>query len=245
MPLQKRLLIFSCNDCKEVMKRIPKLLILMEEVKKQLENVKDQNNQINPAIPTMSTKKYSEALIVIHKDKKQYSTVTKKVIENQINPSTIGAQVSRVKYIRDGGVAISCTTKEDINNLSQNITQRMKDKYELKVPERKNPKLKIMNLEKKMTEDRDILIENIVLQNGLRLNENRSMKVISIYEDKRNRSHSVILEIDLNTHINRYLKEKCYTLGGENADFLIMLTLFSATNAGNLAICREIVQTMK
>lgn len=209
MPLQKRLLIFSCDNCKEVIKGIPKLLLLMEDVKKQLEYVKNQNSQITPPLPTMSTKKYSEVvrktqeevIVVIPKDKKQDSTTTKKDIEEQIDPSTIGAQVSRVKYIRDGGVAISCTKREDINKISQNITQKMNNKYEIKVPEKKNPKLKIINLEKKMTENQDILLENIVLQNGITTDEgNKSMKVIKIYEDKRKKSNTVILEVDLNTY---------------------------------------------
>lgn len=76
MPLQKRLLIFSCDNCKEVIKSTPKLLILMEDVKQTLASIKDQNGQ-TPPLPVMPIRKYSEVvgkntdevLVVMPKDK--------------------------------------------------------------------------------------------------------------------------------------------------------------------------------
>lgn len=76
--------------------------------------------------------------------------------------------MSRVKFIRDGGVAITCSKKQDISNISHTIKEKMKNGYEIKVPEKKNPKIKIINLEKKMIEDHEVLIERIILQNSIK-----------------------------------------------------------------------------
>lgn len=199
MPLQKRLLIFSCDSCKEVLKKIPTLVTLLEDVKHHLASMNSSNSQC-----PVSTQKYSEVIkkkqeviVIKPKDKNKGSSSTKKAIEEQIDPKSIGAEVSKIKFVREGGIAISCTGRDDITNISNSIRDKMSRDYEIKVPEKKNPRLKITNIEKKLMQNYDTLIESIILQNGITTEENqRVMKVLSTYEDRRRKLNVAIVEVD-------------------------------------------------
>lgn len=220
MPLQKKMLFFACDDCKCVLKNIPKLVLLMEEVKEQLRDIKSSNpNQLQQPLRVPYSeitqrkkhedpvKKNEEVIVVKPKDKQQDSLTTKKAIERQINPSSIGAEVSRVKFVRDGGIAISCTKKDDIKNISHNIRDKMSTEYDIELPEKKNPKIKIINIEKHLVEDHDVLIETIILQNRLKTEEDKLLKILHCYEDKRRKTETVILEVDPKTYDQLNQKE--------------------------------------
>ncbi|CAG9833250.1 unnamed protein product [Diabrotica balteata] len=88
---------------------------------------------------------------------------------NKINPCNLGVGVSEVKYIRDGGVAIRCTGngKENVQDVCNNIKMSLGQSYDVKVPEKMNPRIVVVNLDKKDIEDEDLLIEKIVVQNGI------------------------------------------------------------------------------
>lgn len=201
MPLNKRTLIFACDGCKVVVKKIPSIISLIEELKQQIENMNVKETSTHVKTFSEVVKKTREEVIVIKpKNREQGSSATRKAIEKQVNPGTIGAEVSRVRFVRDGGVAISCKKREDIKNISEKIKKHMSDDYEINVPEKKNPRVKITNIEKKLTEDEDTLIETIVLQNNITTDKNRIMKVIATYEDKQRKSETVIMEVDHETY---------------------------------------------
>lgn len=211
MPLQKRTLIYACENCKDVLKKVPSLIVLMEEVQKQL-TIANRTNTTRVPLPLPQTprqmqyneavkKKVVEEVIVIKpKDKTQDSLKTKKTIEEKINPTAIGAGVSRVKYVRDGGIAISCTKKEDIKNLSENIKKKLSKEYEINIPQKKNPKLKVVNIETKLIENPETLIETIIKQNSINTEEDtRVLKILNAYEDKKRKTGTIIVEVDQNT----------------------------------------------
>lgn len=215
MPLQKRLLIFACEECKEVLKKIPSLLQIMEEVKKQLVNV--GNTGLQP--PSMPVMKYSEkvkrrpeeVIVIKPKDKKQESLVTKKAIEEQINPSEIGVGISQVKFVREGGVAISCARAQDVENMSHSVENKMSKEYEVKIPERKHPRLKIINIEKALIDDQDVFIEKMIIQNGITVQEEeRKINILTSYEDKRRKTGVAIVEVDEETYKQISKKDVLY-----------------------------------
>ncbi|KAJ8936096.1 hypothetical protein NQ318_004943 [Aromia moschata] len=110
-----------------------------------------------------------------------------KVIEDKINPTILGVGVNKIKYVKEGGVAISCSKEQYIQNISESIKRKMGEEYEIKIPEKKNPKIKIFNIEKKSLEDPDVLIENIVIQNVICTPADlySIMKILSNYENRR------------------------------------------------------------
>lgn len=218
MPIQKRTLIYACNGCKDVLKKIPSFINLMEEVGKQLSTVAEMNKaQMSLTLPPMKCaevakkKKVEEVVVIKPKDKTQDSSKTKKVIEEKINPIALGAEVSRIKYVREGGVAISCTNKEDLKNISENIEKKLNKEYKINIPEKKNPRLKVINIEKKLIGDLEKLIDSIVIQNNIDTNEDtKIVKILSAYEDKKRKTGTIILEVDHNTYKLINKKEVLY-----------------------------------
>ncbi|CAH1974120.1 unnamed protein product [Acanthoscelides obtectus] len=201
MPLQKRTLLYACVNCKDVLKKIPNLVIFMEDIKKQLA---DKSTTTPVPIPIQQSqysdvlkKRCEEVIVIKPKDKTQDSSKTKKVVEEKINPAEIGVGVSRVKYVKEGGIAISCTKKEDITNISENIKEKLDKEYEINIPKKKNPKIKVISIQQKYIETPDTLIETIIKQNGISTAEDeRVLKIISAYEHKSKKYGIIILEVD-------------------------------------------------
>ncbi|KAL3273927.1 hypothetical protein HHI36_015352 [Cryptolaemus montrouzieri] len=106
---------------------------------------------------------------------KQKSVVTKSKIEN---PSALGVGVSRIKYIKNGGIAISCKNKQDMKNISEDIHEKLRNEYEVEIPKKK----------KEMTADKEKLINNILLQNGLgTFADQRIIEILTLYDNKKKR----------------------------------------------------------
>ena len=92
---------------------------LCRMLKKEIEDLqsarKYENNRIgyNEAV-----KKSTPEVLVVKPKKTQESSKTRQIIEEKVDPSSLGVGVARVKYVRDGGVAISCNKQEDVRNIS-------------------------------------------------------------------------------------------------------------------------------
>ncbi|KAL3278070.1 hypothetical protein HHI36_013414 [Cryptolaemus montrouzieri] len=88
-----------------------------------LKNIKLTLNESSIIKYSDAVKKSSQETIVEKPKKDQQSSATKLEIQNKIDPSTLGIEVTKVKHTRNGGVAISCTNKEDVKNISENIKE--------------------------------------------------------------------------------------------------------------------------
>ncbi|KAL3290228.1 hypothetical protein HHI36_023585 [Cryptolaemus montrouzieri] len=49
----------------------------------------------------------------------------------------------------------------------KDIQEKLENEYEFEIPKKKNPRIKIIGLKREMTADKEKLINNIILQNGL------------------------------------------------------------------------------
>ncbi|KAG5877010.1 hypothetical protein JTB14_021906 [Gonioctena quinquepunctata] len=72
-------------------------------------------------------------------DTEQTSILTRRKLEEAVNPCTLGATVSKVKNVRQGGVAIKCSNQEEIKTICENVQTQIGTDYEVKAPKKKNP----------------------------------------------------------------------------------------------------------
>lgn len=152
-------------------------------------------------------KKSSEVLVVKPK-RVQESIVTRTQIEEKIDPGAIKAGVSKMKFLRDGAVAISCERKEDLVSVSDSIRRQFGGEFEIKIPEKRCPRIKIINVEEKMLASESDFIEKIVLQNAITTTEaERKISVVTHFKGKRGKE-SVVLEVDSCTYSLIQKKEK-------------------------------------
>lgn len=106
-----------------------------------------------------------------------------------------------MKFIMDGGVAISCGCDgKDLVAISETIKNQLGKDYEVIIPQKKCPKVKIVNIEGKLLNDREDFIDKIVLQNAINTDmSHRKISVITHYKGNQGKE-SVILEVDPNTY---------------------------------------------
>jgi hypothetical protein len=113
-----------------------------------------------------------------------------------------------MKYIKEGGVAISCDMNEDLINVSKSIKEQLGEDYEVKIPEKKCPQIKIVNVDIKMLANEDDFLEKIILQNGITTEDSqRELTLVKHYKGKQEKE-SVILEVDPITYSLMQKREK-------------------------------------
>ncbi|XP_056646411.1 uncharacterized protein LOC130451426 [Diorhabda sublineata] len=167
----------------------------IDELKKKL-----ANGQVDYSLAVKKQKE--EVIIVKPKDSAQTSESTKKTIEEKINPIGLGIGVSKIKYIRDGGVAIKCNEngKEKVQNVCESIKTSLGHSYKVNIPEKKNPRIIVFNVDPKELEDEDSLIEKIILQNLINTElEERELKIVHKIKTYRG-NMNVILQMDVHTY---------------------------------------------
>ena len=158
-----------------------------------------------------AVKKQKEEVIIVKPiDINQSSEVTKQNIEKKVNPCSMGVGVSRVKFVRDGGVAIRYNKNEDgnVEDVFKNITAKLGQAYEVKIPEKRNPRIILFNMNQSELEDEETLIERIVLQNSITtLASKREIKIVHNFKNRKGMIN-VILQLDTESYECIGQKEK-------------------------------------
>ena len=137
IPLQKRSLLFLCDTCRGIIKKMPfiiKTLANIQDEVKEINNKIDKyetkieaKNDIN--IPTYAaiannkvepTKKIKNIPnLIIRPKAKQNAEKTKKDLQDNIKPEVLKVGVKNTRTTKNGGVIIKCDTKEDIEKLQK------------------------------------------------------------------------------------------------------------------------------
>ena len=181
----------------------------IEEVKNEKNLIAEGNQQSHIKYSEIVGKKTDEVLIVKPK-KAQESSITKTLIEESVDLVSLKAGVSRMKTLKDGAVAISCEKQDDLTNVSNSIKKKLGTEYEVKIPEKKFPKIKLINVEEKLLQDENDFIEKIIQQNAITTNDSeRKIKFLAHYKNRNeNNKETVIMEVDCKTYSQIRKKDK-------------------------------------
>lgn len=253
-----RQLLFRCQQCStgDTYKLYRELIdaknIIIDDktdiinmLRREIEQLKkekiDTNFGSENASYSQITKKHKEEVIIIKPiNENQTSHATKQTVEEKINPSILGVGVSRVKYVKGGGVAIRCreTSKEtNIQSVCENVKNQLGGSYEVRIPNKQNPRIKVFNLNKKQLEDEDLLIESIVIQNVISTDlQQREMKILHKYETKEGRSN-IILELDPITY-SQVKRKSTLHIGWKTCyfcDYINIIQCYKCYKFGHLA----------
>ncbi|KAK9692779.1 hypothetical protein QE152_g34922 [Popillia japonica] len=86
--------------------------------------------------------------------------------------------ITGMKSVKDGGVIIKCKNKEDVEKIKKAAEKKMKKKYDIKIPEQKNPCIKVTDIEEDMSEEE--LKTSIINQNSCMQHDNLDVRVLVI-----------------------------------------------------------------
>ncbi|KAL3281213.1 hypothetical protein HHI36_004427, partial [Cryptolaemus montrouzieri] len=183
------------NSKNEIISSKDEVINMLKNENLALKNEKLTLNKSSIIKYSDAVKKSSQETIVVKPKKDEQSSATKLEIQNKIDPSTLGVEVTKVKHTRNGGVAISCTNKEDVKSISENIKEKLGEDYEIQMPIRKNPEIRIRNLKRGLLTgtNSDEFIEKIISQNKITTPEQQlNLKVLFNYKNKKGRTDAVL-----------------------------------------------------
>lgn len=144
---------------------------------------------------TVKKKSYADAVgeVVLIKPKtKQESKTTKEAIRKAFNPAKLEVGITQIRDTREGGVLIKCKSKEEVEKIKSAAEKKLKKSYEIKTPEQKNPRIKIVDLEEAL--DKEVLEDAILKQNSF-LNHDDVLLDIKVVRKMKSR-YMAIAECD-------------------------------------------------
>lgn len=170
MPLQKRIMKFHCNKCRNhelvdlfkntindkevIIKEKDEIIKLLQEKIKFLEE-KEQMSEISTYANILSTKNRNEtqnyASIVIKPKTAQNDLQTKEDIKKNINPAELKVGIQNLRSTKNGTVIIKCSTKRDNEILECSLKDKLKNDYNIETTKMRKPKIKIANFNEEMT----------------------------------------------------------------------------------------------
>lgn len=212
-------------------------------LKKEIEELKlkvQQPFQVGQSYSNAVKKQKDKVILIKPKDAKQQSEVTKRTLEEKVDPSCLGVGVSGIKLIRDGGVAIKCnetSTSDSIQAVCNNVKKSMGQEYEVNIPDRVNPKIIVFNVNKKLIEDEKNLLDKMIMQNIIDTdNDKMVIKVVHKYENKRGLVN-IVLALDAQSY--QCLKKKgAIHIGWKSfyyRDYINVIQCFNCWKYGHFA----------
>lgn len=191
-----------CNIYLDFMTQMKEEIIEFENRMKikfeSLENMVCSGNSLNKRNVNgmeVNKKSYAEIageVVVIKPKTKQESKTTKEVIRKTLNPTKLEVGITQIKDTKEGGVLIKCNSKEEIEKIKIAAEKKLKRNYEIKTPEQRNPRIKIVDIEENI--DKEILEESINKQNSY-LNHEDAMLDIKVVKKMKSK-YMAIAECD-------------------------------------------------
>lgn len=229
--LKKRMLKLICKECCKFLDNLPKVIMMIEDMKREVTEMKNQLKTLNAEVKqtrideshnASAKKNYAEALktntervLVVKPNQEQESKLTKDEIKGKINPAEIGINIAKLKQVSKGAVVIGCENKEDRTILQTKLAKEMGDKYSVEIPTLKKPQLKIVNINKDDLEGEkdEAIIGKLTKQNKIDLNKKGfHMKILKQVKQHNSNSMALIIEADSATH-NTLTKNDIVTIG--------------------------------
>lgn len=209
-----------CEKCTN--KKANSMRSLMEEMKEALKNqsqmiinledaVKENNEQIQKelkhvvenqkCLPTLYSEKVkakkSDPVVVLKPKTDQNANQTMTEIKKAIDPTELN--ISGLRYVSKGGVLIECKNEETVNKLKEEAQRKLGEKYDVTIPKKGIPRVKIVGLHEKISETE--IEARIKQQNDYINQDNACVKVVYITETKNKRNnYTAFLEVDPTTY---------------------------------------------
>lgn len=150
------------------------------------------NREVHNEKETYASKVKKGPQVILKPKSIQESAITREEIKKNINPSSLSINVSSVSNRRDGAIAIECGNDESSVKMQNAIKEKMSEKYDIQIPEMRNPKVRVCGMSEMMSSD--VIIESIQAQNKIVF---KVIKCIKVYQSPKNKKmFNAILEVD-------------------------------------------------
>lgn len=152
MPLQKRVLLFLCGGCKQLVARMPYMIKMMEEIKKDIELLKGSTTrgsyaaavQVPNRTVTIANSVKTLPTLIIKPKLPQGSGASMRDIQKSINPANLNVGIRNIRETKQGGIVVKCDTKQELERFKNEVLNKFNGKYETELPKKMLPKVKII-----------------------------------------------------------------------------------------------------
>lgn len=226
IPLQKRALLFVCDTCKGILKKMPYIIKMLESIQCEMRDIKNNIKTTEKVIPgfksfptytevtkgkvqpTNATIKNVPNLIVMPKVQ-QNADKTRKEIQEKIKPAELKIGVKNTRATKDGGIIIRCETKEETEILQKEAKKILNSKYEIHMTKLRNPKIKIVGCELAMSEKE---IEDSIREQNHFIEETDQLNITYIKKQK-NKKSTIFAECSPGLFHKFMIQKKCVFYG--------------------------------
>lgn len=183
---------------------------ITEAIKPIDSDIDQRNVSRKPSYADTVRKVVKPAVVIKPKNHKQNSKETIDEIKGQINYKEIEA--CGLKHVNGGGIVINCQTNTSTMKVKQMVEDKFGDKYEVRLPRVRNPRVKIFNVMDDIPEN--IIANELISQNEW-LDESASIVVKKLIKKK----YSKMGEMDVILEVDHTSFEKLLDSGSVNVGF--------------------------
>ncbi|XP_044577711.1 uncharacterized protein LOC123260594 [Cotesia glomerata] len=172
------------------------------EMNRNAVNVKTSADIYGSRLETFASKVKQSQIerITVEPKEKQDIAVTVQKLKKSVDVGKLGVGVDKLEKTRSGNVIIGCKQKEDSCKLFDELKKSIGNEYNIKINEKKMPKIKIIDIEEEIiSKNNDEIIKTLQTQNDLSQEVNTKMEIKKKAFGK-NKEGFIILEVDPKSH---------------------------------------------
>jgi hypothetical protein len=165
------------------------------EIKKAIKTVSDKKSETNLSFSEILKTKINDPVVILRpKSENQTSEITKNEVKKTINP--VNLEISSFRSGPKGAVVIGCKSTEDRDKLKKDAENKLGEKYEINIPQLKNPRLKIFGLSEKYESAQLI---GLIRKQNHEINDTAIIEVRKNEKVKNRNIFVAVLEVDAET----------------------------------------------
>lgn len=224
MALKRRLLLYICTDCRVQIARMPYIVQMLDEVKRDISELKqlrhvEASTAIHKEFPEKSyyealTSKSvinSEQTIVIKPKERGDSQLALRTIRQMLNPAELNIGIKKVRSTKSGDILIKCPTKIEGEKLKDAAANQLADNYIVETMTKRLPRLKVVGVDKNnISCDLEEIEQSLRKQNKW-IGDDGGLKVTYVKTFGGKNSHATVyLECSANLYHEAMNRKKMY-----------------------------------
>ncbi|KMQ86893.1 rna-directed dna polymerase from mobile element jockey-like protein [Lasius niger] len=142
--------------CKDKIKKLIKDIVReelfdfrreLEELKRSMqENTEKSVDKVQKSFSAVVKEKKNENVIIVKPKKQQTSEDTKKQVKEKVDISSLAVGIAKLRKGVNGSVILGCESSGEIEKLKASVHDKLGDDFNIMVPKKIKPKIKIINV---------------------------------------------------------------------------------------------------
>lgn len=188
------------NDNYNVIKEIRDYMAVMSDWIEKLSSSEEQKKTDNESYSNVLKGKNEKRKTIVVKPKDSEKTnqrATRERIKSVVEPH----QVASIANAAGNGIRIETTLSDD--EVLINLQQNLNDSFEITVPEKKKPKIRIIHFRNELQWNEEEISEAIVKQNSSLIDNSDQIKIVKMIKNKDDKSDRMTLIAEVNGRLYR------------------------------------------